>query len=64
MFTYPSAYSNPPYIHQQEMPDSYDQLVTLYITRVKTKAGTRAFYVAAPTLWNSLPTTCIKLEGV
>ena len=27
----------------------------LYIPRVKTKAGTRAFSVAAPTVWNSLP---------
>ncbi|KAK2194224.1 hypothetical protein NP493_1g02007 [Ridgeia piscesae] len=27
----------------------------LYIPRVKTKAGTRAFSVAVPTVWNSLP---------
>ena len=27
----------------------------LYIPRVKKKAGTRAFSVAAPTVWNSLP---------
>ena len=26
----------------------------LYMPRVKTKAGTRAFSVAAPTVWNSL----------
>ena len=35
---------------------------TLYILRVKTKAGTRAFSVAAPTAWNSLPASA-KLEG-
>ena len=29
---------------------------------MKTKAGTRAFSVAAPTLWNSLPAS-VKLEG-
>ena len=34
----------------------------LYIPRVKTKAGTRAFSVAAPTLWNSLPVS-VKSEG-
>ncbi|KAK2180026.1 hypothetical protein NP493_461g01003 [Ridgeia piscesae] len=34
----------------------------LYIPRVKTKAGTRAFSVAAPTLWNSLPVG-VKSEG-
>ena len=28
----------------------------------KTKAGTRAFSVAAPTLWNSLPVS-VKSEG-
>ena len=27
----------------------------LYIPRVKTKAGTRAFSVASPTVWDSLP---------
>ena len=35
----------------------------LYIPRVKTKAGTRAFSVAAPTLWNSLPVS-VKSEGL
>ena len=34
----------------------------LYIPRVKTKAGTEAFSVAAPTLWNSLPVS-VKSEG-
>ena len=34
----------------------------LYIPRVKTKAGTRAFSVAAPTMWNSLPVS-VKSEG-
>ena len=34
----------------------------LYIPRVKTKAGTRAFSVAAPTVWNSLPAS-VKSEG-
>ena len=34
----------------------------LYIPRVKKKAGTRAFSVAAPTLWNSLPVS-VKSEG-
>ena len=34
----------------------------LYNPRVKTKAGTRAFSVAAPTLWNSLPVS-VKSEG-
>ena len=34
----------------------------LYIPRVKTKAGTRAFSVAAPTGWNSLPAS-VKSEG-
>ena len=34
----------------------------LYIPRVKTKAGTRAFSVAAPTVWNSLPAS-VTLEG-
>ena len=34
----------------------------LYIPRVKTKSGTRAFSVAAPTLWNSLPVS-VKSEG-
>ena len=33
----------------------------LYIPRVKTKAGTRAFSVAAPTVWNSLPAS-VKSE--
>ena len=33
----------------------------LYNPLVKTKAGTRAFSVAAPTLWNSLPAS-VKLE--
>ena len=34
----------------------------LYTPRVKTKAGTRTFSVAAPTLWNSLPVS-VKSEG-
>ena len=34
----------------------------LYIPRVKTKAGTRAFSVAAPTVWNSLPAR-VKSQG-
>ena len=34
----------------------------LYILRVKTKAGTRAFSVATPTVWNSLPAS-VKSEG-
>ena len=34
----------------------------LYITRVKTKAGTRAFSVAVPTVYNSLPAS-VKSEG-
>ena len=34
----------------------------LYIPRVKTKAGTRAFSVAAPTVWNSLPAS-VKSQG-
>ena len=34
----------------------------LYIPRVKMKAGTRVFSVAAPTLWNSLPVS-VKSEG-
>ena len=34
----------------------------LYIPRVKTKIGTHAFSVAAPTLWNTLPASVI-LEG-
>ena len=34
----------------------------LYIHRVKMKAGTRAFSVAAPTVWNSLPAS-VKSEG-
>ena len=34
----------------------------LYTPRVKTKAGTRAFSVAAPTVWNSLPAS-VKSEG-
>ena len=34
----------------------------LYIPWVKTKAGTRAFSVAAPTVWNSLPAS-VKSEG-
>ncbi|KAK2170030.1 hypothetical protein NP493_1167g00036 [Ridgeia piscesae] len=33
----------------------------LYIPRVKTKAGTKAFSVAAPTVWNSLPAS-VKSE--
>ena len=33
----------------------------LYIPLVKTKAGTRVFSVAAPTLWNSLPVS-VKSE--
>ena len=39
----------------QDSPDSFGRLVLVYFTRVKTNAGTRAFSVAAPTLWNSLP---------
>ena len=34
----------------------------LYIPRVKTKAGTRAFSVAASTLWNLLPAS-VNLKG-
>ncbi|KAK2174552.1 hypothetical protein NP493_791g01017 [Ridgeia piscesae] len=34
----------------------------LYIPGVKTKAGTRAFSVAAPTVWNLLPGS-VKSEG-
>ena len=34
----------------------------LYIPWVKTKGGTRAFLVAAPTVWNSLPAS-VKSEG-
>ena len=34
----------------------------LYIPRVKTKAGTRGFSIAAPTVWNSLPAS-VKSEG-
>ena len=34
----------------------------LYIPRVKTKAETRAFSVAAPTVWNSLPAS-VKSQG-
>ena len=34
----------------------------LYIPRVKTNAGTRAFSVAAPTVWNSLPAS-VKSEA-
>ena len=34
----------------------------LYNPRVKTKAGTRAFSVAAPSVWNSLP-AIVKSEG-
>jgi len=35
---------------------------SLYIPRVKTKAGTRALSVAAPTVWNSLLAS-VKSEG-
>ena len=35
---------------------------SLYIPRVKTKDVIRAFFVAAPTLWNSLPAS-VKLVG-
>ena len=34
----------------------------LHIPRVKTKAGTRAFSVAAPAVWNSLPAS-VKSQG-
>ena len=34
----------------------------LYIPRLKTNAGSRAFSVATPTVWNSLPTS-VKSEG-
>ena len=34
----------------------------LYIPRVKTKAGTRTFSGAAPTVWNSLPAS-VKSES-
>ena len=34
----------------------------LYIPQVKTKAGTRAFSVAAPTMWNSFP-AIVKSQG-
>ena len=34
----------------------------LYIPRAKMKAGTRAFSVAAPKVWNSLPAS-VKSEG-
>ena len=33
----------------------------LFISIVKTNVGTRAFSIATPTLWNSLP-VCIKLD--
>ena len=36
--------------------------IYLYIPRVKTKAGTRAFSVAAPKVWNSLPAS-VKSQG-
>ena len=34
----------------------------VYILWVKTKAGTRAFSVAAPTVWNLLPAS-VKSQG-
>ncbi|KAK2171937.1 hypothetical protein NP493_1013g00023 [Ridgeia piscesae] len=34
----------------------------LYIPRVKKKAGTRAFSVTAPSVWNSLPASVMS-EG-
>ena len=34
----------------------------MYIPRVTTKAGTRVFSGAAPTVWNSLPAS-VKSEG-
>ena len=62
------ASKQPTYLNSMLTParNSREQRSTssnpLYIPRVKTKAGTRAFSVAAPTLWNSLPVS-VKSEG-
>ncbi len=46
---------------QQEIPDSFDQSV-IHIPQVKSNLGTRAFSVAAPSLWNLFPGN-VKLQG-
>ena len=46
------------YIHcslLQDSPDSFDHLIPVYILFPVLNVGTRAFSVAALTLWNSLP---------
>ena len=56
------------YIHcslLQDSPDSFDHLILIYFLfpcSVKTNVRIRAFSVAAPTLWNSLPVS-VKSVG-
>ena len=60
--------TQPAYLHSKLTPARNSRQLcstssnTLYIPQVKTKAGTRAFLVAAPTVWNSLPASVIS-EG-
>jgi len=62
------SFKQPAYLHSMLTPARNPRQLRstscnlLFIPRVKTNAGTRAFSVAAPTLWNSLPAS-VKLEG-
>ena len=62
------SYKQPAYLNSMLTPTRNSRQLRLisgnplYIPRVKTKAGTRDFSVAAPTVWNALPAT-VKSEG-
>ncbi|KAK2187268.1 hypothetical protein NP493_174g02006 [Ridgeia piscesae] len=67
--TYPALSSTPPvYLNSLLAPSRNSRQlqsissIPLYIPGVKTKAGTQAFSIAAPTLWNLLPAS-FKSEG-
>ena len=62
------SYKQPAYLNSMLTPTRNSRQLRLtssnplYIPRVKTKAGTRDFSVAAPAVWNALPAT-VKSEG-
>ena len=55
--------TQPAYNSSKKFPTAtLNQCNPLYIPRVKTNAGTRAFSVATPAVWNSLPAS-VKSKG-
>ena len=60
--------TQPAYLNSMQTPTRISRQLRstssnpLHIPRVKTKAGTRAFSVAAPAVWNSLPAS-VKSQG-